>query len=204
MRVGRLAEHRAANRSGSVGRALPHVDVALEDGEIVVRGEVMLGYAGRAEAPPREWRTGDVGYRDADGYLHVTGRRRNVLINAFGRNVSPEWVESELGAGGAIAQSLVFGEARPWLGAVVVPAADASDGAVAAAVAAANGRLPDYARVARWFRADSPFTFAGGELTANGRPVRDVVLARYGAQIESLYSESLHELPRHAAGRHAR
>ena len=153
---------------------------------------------------PREWRTGDVGHRDADGFLHVTGRKRNVLINAFGRNVSPEWVESELGAGSAIAQALVFGEARPWLGAVVVPAAGASDTAVAAAITAANARLPDYARVTRWMRAEAPFTFVGGELTANGRPVRERILARYGAHIDSLYMEPVHELSRHAAGGHAR
>jgi acyl-CoA synthetase (AMP-forming)/AMP-acid ligase II/pyrroloquinoline quinone (PQQ) biosynthesis protein C len=179
----------AANRIGSVGRALPHVDVRLEDGEIVVRGEVMLGYAGQPATAPREWRTGDVGHRDADGYLHVTGRKRNVLINAFGRNASPEWVESELAAVGAIAQAVVFGEARPWLGAVVVPMSGASDGAVERAVATANARLPDYARVTRWIRAEAPFTVAGGELTDNGRPVRERILARYGAHIDSLYLE---------------
>ncbi|MCU0889733.1 MAG: AMP-binding protein, partial [Rubritepida sp.] len=101
---------RDANRPGSVGRALPHVEVDVVDGEIVVRGGVMLGYAGASEGPAGVWRTGDVGHVDEDGFLHITGRRRNVLISAFGRNVSPEWVESELLASGAILQAVVFGD----------------------------------------------------------------------------------------------
>ena len=179
----------AANRAGSVGRVLPHVRADIEDGEIVVRGEVMLGYAGQPQAPKGVWRTGDLGHRDADGFLHVTGRRRNVLINAFGRNVSPEWVESELLASGEILQAVAFGEARPWLGAIVAAAPGAPRGAVPAAIAAANARLPDYARVERWILAERPFTAADGDLTDNGRPRRDRILARNAARIDSLYSE---------------
>jgi pyrroloquinoline quinone (PQQ) biosynthesis protein C len=180
---------RDANRPGSVGRALPHVEVDVVDGEIVVRGGVMLGYAGASEGPAGVWRTGDVGHVDDDGFLHITGRRRNVLISAFGRNVSPEWVESELLASGAILQAVVFGDVRPWLGAIVVPAPAAPAAAVAAAVAVANARLPDYARIERWFAADGPFTAPGGDLTANGRPRRERILARYAARIDSLYTE---------------
>lgn len=186
----------AANRPGSVGRVLPHVAVEIDDGEIVVRGPVMLGYAGQPPGPDGVWRTGDLGHRDAEGYLYVTGRRRNVLISAFGRNVSPEWVESELVASGVVRQAVAFGEARPWLGALVVPAAGASRAAVAAAVAGANARLPDYARVEAWLLADAPFTTAGGDLTGNGRLRRDRILARHAARIESLYTEhsmSFHE-----------
>jgi long-subunit acyl-CoA synthetase (AMP-forming)/pyrroloquinoline quinone (PQQ) biosynthesis protein C len=180
---------RDANRPGSVGRALPHVAVDVAGGEIVVRGGVMLGYAGSPEGPAGVWRTGDVGHVDEDGFLHITGRCRNVLVSAFGRNVSPEWVESELLGSGVILQAVVFGDARPWLGAIVVAAPTASADAVAAAVAASNARLPDYARIERWFNADGPFTAVGGELTTNGRPRRERILARYAARIESLYTE---------------
>jgi long-subunit acyl-CoA synthetase (AMP-forming)/pyrroloquinoline quinone (PQQ) biosynthesis protein C len=175
---------------GSVGRVLPHVDVTIEDGEIVVRGGVMLGYAGESQPIAPVWHTGDVGHFDAARHLHVTGRRRNALINAFGRNVSPEWVESELLASPAVMQALVFGEARPWLGALLVAAPGASPDALATAVAAANARLPDYGQIRHWLPADAPFTSAGGDLTANGRPRRERILARYAGRIESLYLET--------------
>ena len=84
---------------------------------------------------------------DADGFLYVEGRRRNVLITSFGRNVSPEWPEAELLAGGAIAQAAVFGEAR----AAAVRGARRRrpmrpSEAIEAQVRAANQRLPDYAQ----------------------------------------------------------
>jgi long-subunit acyl-CoA synthetase (AMP-forming) len=177
----------ASAKRGSVGRVLPHAAVRIaHDGEILVSGATLLGYAGGDGAAPREWPTGDLGRLDEDGYLHVAGRKRNVIITAFGRNVAPEWVESELAAQPAIAQAAVFGEARPHLAAVVVPRH--RDG-VAAAVAAANEALPDYARVRAWIEADEPFTAANGLATANGRIRRDVIGARYGTQLDQLYEE---------------
>lgn len=163
-----------ADRPGSVGRPLAHVQVAVEpDGEIVVSGV----------------RTGDLGRFDAEGFLHVEGRRGHVIITSFGRNVAPEWPEAELTAGGAIAQAAVFGEARPALCAVLVPRQPAaSDEALAAEVQRANSRLPDYARIAGWIRADAPFQPEDGTATLNGRVRRANVWARYGARLESLYA----------------
>lgn len=69
---------------------------AIVDGEIQVDGARALGYLGAEPLPDGPIRTGDLGHVDADGFVHVTGRRKNVFITAFGRNVSPEWVESEL------------------------------------------------------------------------------------------------------------
>ena len=79
----------------TVGRPLPHVQVSIEDGEIVVRGPaVMNGYINRRPLADAEWRTGDAGYLDAGGRLVVEGRRDRLLVLASGRNVSPEWVEA--------------------------------------------------------------------------------------------------------------
>jgi long-subunit acyl-CoA synthetase (AMP-forming) len=167
-----------ADRPGTVGRPLSHATLGLSaDGEILVAGERFLGYLGGGDAPARgPLATGDLGTVDADGFVTITGRRKNIYITSFGRNVSPEWPEAELAAEPAIAQAAVFGEAEPQSRAVIVPsAADVADDALAAAVRRANGRLPDYARIARWVRAASPFTAANGLATANGRPRREAI-----------------------------
>ncbi|HEX9179958.1 MAG TPA: AMP-binding protein, partial [Burkholderiales bacterium] len=111
-----------ASRPGSAGRPLPHARVRVApDGEILVEGSTLLGYAGRSGAAAGPWRTGDIGHLDADGFLHITGRKTNIFITSFGRNVAPEWVEGELALHPAIAQAAVFGEGRPWNIAVIVP-----------------------------------------------------------------------------------
>jgi long-subunit acyl-CoA synthetase (AMP-forming) len=174
------------DRPGSVGRALPHLGVRIAgDGEILVSGSGFLGYVGQAFADD-EFSTGDLGSLDADGFLHVAGRRKHMLITSFGRNVAPEWPEAELLAGGALAQAAVFGEGRPQLCAVLVPAPAASDAAIAAQVGAANARLPDYARITQWVRAESPFAPHNGLATANGRVRRDAVWERYRERFDAL------------------
>lgn len=164
-----------ADRPGSVGRVLPHLTLTVaEDGELVVGPCPFLGYVG---GPPQTGpvRTGDLGRVDADGFVSIDGRKSNLLITAFGRNVAPEWVESELLAQPEIGQALVFGEAAAGLCALVVPSArslTADD--LGAAVERANAGLPDYARVRRW-RVSAPFDVAADELTTNGRPRRGVI-----------------------------
>lgn len=181
-----------ARRVGSVGRVLPHMDLRItEEGEIEVRGPLALGYLGldQGPVPGQWWPTGDLGRLDSDGYLYITGRKRNVFITAFGRNVSPEWVEGELCMEAAIAQAAVFGEARPFNAAIIVPMPGAGSQAVAEAVGRANDSLPDYARVRHWIQVGEPFTPANGQLSGNGRLRRAQVERSYAPVIESLYSQ---------------
>jgi hypothetical protein len=187
-----------ADRPGSVGRPLSHAVVRVDaNREILVAGNRSLGYVGDGKAERGTWLpTGDLGRLDADGFLHVEGRRKHVLITSFGRNVAPEWPEAELAAGGAIAQAAVFGEARPSLCAVIVPrAAAASETAIGAEVRRANARLPDYARIGHWLRAEAPFSAANGLATANGRVRRDAVWSRYAGRLESLYAHPPESIP---------
>ncbi len=179
-----------ANRPGSVGQPLPHARVAIVDGEIRVDGVRCLGYLGEAGPPPGAIATGDLGHLDEDGYLHVTGRRKHVFITAFGRIVSPEWVESELLQHPAIAQAIVWGEARATNLAILWPRrADLDDASLARAVDEVNAGLPDYARIGEVIRAPRPFTVADGLMTANGRPRRDAILARHADAIAALSTD---------------
>jgi long-subunit acyl-CoA synthetase (AMP-forming) len=175
----------AGRKVGAVGHPLSHLRVEIApDGEILVGPRPFLGYAG-GELNMGMVHTGDLGSLDADGFLHVDGRRSNTIITAFGRNVAPEWVESELLAQPEIRQAVVFGEAQAELGALIVPLLpDMDDEAIAQAVARANLALPDYAQVKRW-QVRAPFDLAAGELTNNGRPRRAVLLSRHRDFIEA-------------------
>ncbi|TXH76441.1 AMP-binding protein [Thiobacillus sp.] len=178
------------SRIGSVGKPLPHLELAFaDDGEILVRGLRWRGYLGEGDAgtEPDVIATGDLGYRDADGFLFITGRKKNMFVTAFGRNVAPEWVEGELAADPAIAQAACFGEARPFNCAVIVHRPGIPQAAIEAALEQANRRLPDYARVRAWIPAAEPFTADNGLSTPNGRLRRSAIFGRYAAQIDALY-----------------
>ncbi|NIP72161.1 MAG: long-chain fatty acid--CoA ligase [Gammaproteobacteria bacterium] len=133
---------------------------------------------------------GRLGHLDAAGHLYLTGRKRNLFITAFGRNVAPEWVEAELAAQPAIAQAAVFGEGRAFNTAVLVPRSGPGEAheALAMAVAAANRALPAYARIDRWLVTDVPFTAANGQATANGRLRREAIYDRYRERIGAFYA----------------
>lgn len=184
----------AANRRGSVGRPLPHVRVRLDgQQQIMVSGPLMSGYLGDAGQPGAvagEIATGDLGEIDADGFVYVRGRLKNLIITSLGRNISPEWVERELQMEPAIGMAAAFGEAKPYLSALISPAGAASRTEIAAAVARANSRLPDYAQLRQWAVVSTPFTFANGLLTANGRPRRARILKVHTGTLESLYPKT--------------
>lgn len=116
----------------------------------------------------------------------------DVFINCFGRTVSPERVEAALTDGAAIAQAAVFGEARPFNVAVLVPAsAGVCREDLERNVAAANRRLPGHAQVCRWFVAVTPFNAANGLLAADGRNRRTAIWNAYRSEIEACYYERL-------------
>jgi long-chain acyl-CoA synthetase len=183
-----------SRRIGSVGRPLPHARVRVgQDGEIMVAGVTMRGYLGDPpRRPGEEWATGDLGEIDADGYLYVRGRLRNMFITSFGRNVAPEWVEREIALEPGIRHVMVHGEARPCAVAIVSAPRDGVDAAtIDRAILAANARLPDYAQVRRWLRAPETFTFENGLLTSNGRLRRREIVERHGALLDALYREEI-------------
>lgn len=174
-----------ADRPGSAGKALPHARLRVTaHGEIEIAGSLFSGYLGEAASPGEWWPTGDLGEIDPEGFVHVRGRIKHVLITAFGRNVSPEWVETALRSGPTLAQAVVFGDGEPALSAVVWPlAAAVSDAQIQAGIDAANQTLPDYAQVRHWVRAQAAFSADTGLATANGRPQRSAIL--------DLHAESL-------------
>lgn len=184
-----------AEQSGSVGRPLRHVRIRADAGrEIRVESRAFLGYLdGREIWPDGEFTTGDLGHLNAAGFLQLSGRRKNLIITAYGRNVAPEWVEAALLAQPEIAQTLVAGEARPWLAAMLVPAPGVESSGLVNAVARANATLPDYAQIGDWLFCP-PFTVANGMATGNGRPVRAAILQQHATALESLYTlkESIH------------
>ena len=112
----------------TVGRPIPGVEVRIaEDGEILVRGElVMCGYwddpRTTAETVRDGWLyTGDVGRLDDDGYIQITDRKKDIIVNSGGDNISPQRVEGLLTLQSEIAQAMVYGDRRPHLVALLVP-----------------------------------------------------------------------------------
>ena len=184
-----------ANKQGSVGKPLPHVTIAFaHDHEILVKGANLLGYTSNTAVDRVDdfIKTGDIGYCDADGFLFINGRKKNIFITSFGRNVSPEWVERALLNSPVITQVCLFGEAKPWNTAIIVPAENATFAQIEQAINEANKDLPDYARVTEWLPANTPFTVHNQQLTSNGRLKRDVIWQQYQAQIDAHYTEIAH------------
>jgi long-subunit acyl-CoA synthetase (AMP-forming) len=160
-----------------------------DDNEIIVQGNAYLGYVGQDNLPGDTVPTGDIGHIDDDGYLFISGRKKNIFITSFGRNVSPEWVERELKISPLIAQAAIFGEARPWNVAVIVPKALSTTAQIESVIQTINQHLPDYARIKRWINADAPFSVANQQLTTNGRNRREMIWQSYQDKINALYEE---------------
>lgn len=166
----------ADRRPGTVGKLLPHVKAHVCDGELIVTEPRMLGYLGDESTRVEVIKTGDLVAMDNEGYVTVQGRKRNVFITAFGRNVSPEWLEAELQCEIEIALSLVTGEASPTNTALIIPRGDANAASIQAAIERCNARLPDYARISSWLAVPLAELVEAGGVTGNGRIRRTAAL----------------------------
>lgn len=177
---------------GSVGKPLSSRVLKIEDGVIKVRNCGFYGYLDQPDSTDIEWiDTGDLGYLDDQGFLFITGRKKNLLISSFGRNISPEWIEAELSFCPHIRQVMVIGDAQPWCAAIVVAAsADTDPQKIREYISAVNECLPDYARIHKFILSLMPFSIANDLLTNNGRLRREAIATRYAGAIEALYSST--------------
>ena len=196
-------------RIGTVGLPVPGVELRLaDDGEVLLRGDsVMRGYRNRpdktVEAIDAEgWlHTGDVGTVDADGYLRVVDRKKELIINTAGKNMSPANIETTLKAATPlIGHACVIGDARPYNVALLTLDAEAAgayaaargeDGLraeVAAAVERANARLARVEQIKRHRVLDGDWMPGGVELTPTMKLKRRAISERYAREIEELYA----------------
>jgi long-chain acyl-CoA synthetase len=205
------------HRFGTIGRPLPGADVTVAaDGELLLRGpHVFPGYyrdeAATAATFADGWlTTGDLGAIDDDGYVRITGRKKDLIITSSGKNVSPSNIEELLRETRFVSQAVVFGDNRPYLVALLTidpdEAAALAERAGAPGVAvrtlaehpgaraelqkavdAVNARLARIEQVKRFAILDHDLTQAGGELTPTLKIKRPVVAERYGALVEALY-----------------
>ena len=165
------------DRIGSVGKPLPGVTVTIaEDGEICLESRFDTPAAETTLSQQIFVRSGDYGRIDSDGFVYVHGRKSNLIVLASGRNVSPEWIESELDASPLVRQSFVFSESGERVSALL--ATQSSDAEIEAEITRINDALPAYARVADWHRLAAPFSREQQTLTANGRLRRQQISRR--------------------------
>ena len=205
---------------GTVGPPAPGVEISIAaDGEVLVRGDVvMLGYRGdpakTAEAiDPEGWlHTGDVGELDEDGYLRIVDRKKELIINAAGKNMSPANIEAAIkSASPLIGQACAIGDGRPYNTALIVLDADfapmwaaqqglegrtledlagepAVRGAVQEAVDAANSRLARVEQIKRFAVVPGDWLPGEDELTPTMKLKRKPISAKYATEIEALYA----------------
>ncbi len=176
------------NKVGTSGQALPHIKLRVSDGgEIEVSGSNMLGYLNDIETIQEYYPTGDLGEIDEDGYIIIKGRKKNMFITSFGRQVNPEWVEEILLEHEQISQAVVYGESLPFNIAVIVPSNNELEiQDIDELIMRSNKALPEYAKISRYVIADTPFNTHEDTLTANGRVKRNNIYNRYSKQIKQL------------------
>ena len=206
-----------AVRFGAVGKAIPGVDIRIaDDGEIVVRGpNIMRGYhnkpADTAEVLKDGWfHTGDIGAIDADGYLHITDRKKDLIVTAGGKKIAPQPLEARLKSHPVVAEAIVIGEGRRFPAALFVPDVQvlaSALGAPADSVPAAltsrpeaqalfqaalddvNRELGQFEKLKKFAFLPGPLTQAANELTPTLKVKRRVVEAKYKDIIDALYIE---------------
>jgi long-chain acyl-CoA synthetase len=206
-----------ANRAGAVGRPIPGSAVAIaDDGEILVRGEqVFPGYWPDGAGPDAEggtgWlATGDLGRLDADGFLYITGRRKEIIVTSGGKNVAPAPIEDRVRLHPLVSNCMLVGEGRSYVTALITidPAVlprwagengvDLSDAGwtedarlykeIQAAVDAANELVSQAESIRRFRVLSEDFSVEKGHITASLRLRRNVIEDQFGDAIATLYS----------------
>ncbi|GAA2099853.1 AMP-dependent synthetase/ligase [Actinomadura alba] len=209
----------SGTKIGTVGRPLPGVTVAVaEDGEILIKGiNVFQGYwhneaAGDESLKDGWFHTGDLGSLDADGYLSITGRKKEILVTAGGKNVAPAPLEDRLRAHPLVSQCLVVGDGRPFISCLItldpealgpwkaqhgkpegMTVAELRDDPdvikeIDAAVAAANSSVSRAESIKKYRILDVDFTEAGGHMTPSLKVKRHTIAKDFADEIEGLYS----------------
>ncbi len=208
----------ALSKIGTVGTPLPGLEVKIaDDGEILMRGDQLFsGYHHNPDATAEAFNdgwfsTGDIGTVDEDGYLTITGRKKEIIVTAGGKNVAPAVLEDRLRAYPLISQCVVVGDGKPYIAALITLDAEALPGwlhgkgkpemtvAEAAqdpmvrehldrAVERANSAVSRAESIRKYSIVLEDFTVANGFLTPSLKVKRDRVMASYGDHIESLYN----------------
>jgi len=196
-------------RRGSVGPLIEDIEVRIaDDGEILTKGpHVMMGYwqdaAATDEAIEDGWlKTGDLGHLDDDGFLFVRGRKKEIIVLATGKNVSPALVEGTLTASPLIEQAFVVGDDRKYLAALIVPSTAARQRAseqgtslkelMQVEVQQRCTALATYEQVRTFTLLDRPFSIEQGELTAKLSLRRDVIGEHFRNEIAAMYRTPAH------------
>lgn len=176
-------------KPGTVGKPLPGLSVRVEGCEIVVQGPPVMDRYLHGKPTRGIWRTGDAGEVDAEGVLTVRGRLDNLIITPVGRNISPEWIESRLGADGRVAQCIVAHVGGPQLTALVVPTAGGEDWFKRANVDDISGLVAECCRDVPGYAVPGkmvvilPDELAPFDLPTGGEP-RKAMLKAYGSMSE--------------------
>jgi long-chain acyl-CoA synthetase len=205
---------KGATRFGSVGKKLTGIDVKIaEDGEILVKGpNVFLGYykepEATAEALVDGWlHSGDLGKFDEDGYLFITGRKKDIIITAGGKNVAPKNIEAALKDLAVIGEAVVIGDRRKYLSALISLDTDEAEtaakehgidldvlhehaplvAAIEAHVGLVNKDLARVEQIKKFKIVRKAFSIEGGELTPTLKVKRKKVNENYSNDIESMY-----------------
>jgi long-chain acyl-CoA synthetase len=189
---------------GTCGSALPGVELRLaDDGDILIRSRwLMRGYRGRPDATAEAidadgWlHTGDIGEFDEDGLLRIVDRKKEIIINAGGKNMSPAHIEARIKeADPLIGEACVIGNDRPYNVALIVPDPEAAArftgdlrSAISGAVERANARLARVEQIKYFHLVDVPWLPGGDELTPTMKLKRRAIAEKYSDAIDSLYA----------------
>jgi long-chain acyl-CoA synthetase len=190
-------------RFGTVGRAVDGSEIRIEDdGEILVRSDTVFGgYFKDPEATAAAFtedgffRTGDVGEIDADGFVKITDRKKDIIITAGGKNIAPQNLENALKASRFVSQALVVGDRRPYVTALITLDWDEVNGSgrdpeplVQEIVDGVNRDRVRVEQIKRFAILPRDFTQEAGELTPTLKLRRRVVQEHFGEEIEALYA----------------